>query len=168
MLLALVLIPSPSASAATGDGCNIPNGGDVDGNGIGDDGVQVICTYTSVYAYDASGDYYWDLGDGRIQGTVNSIDELDQITLSVCDYQVQTKGSFENDPFQDSDVISNMIHCYGYDGNATYNYQIVHQDDPRYTGNPDWSIWGSWEYHLSTQSGAGNLVRVPPTGNVAP
>src|SRR5687768_12931295 len=63
LLLALVLIPSPSVSAATGEGCKIPNGGDVDNNGIGDAGVQVVCNYTSVYAYDAFDDYYWDLGD---------------------------------------------------------------------------------------------------------
>jgi hypothetical protein len=115
--------------------------------------------YTSVYAYDANGDFYWDLGDGRIQGTVGSIDELDPSTLSVCDYIVNYRGTFENDPFQDSGWIQNSIRCYGYDGNATYHYQIVHESDRRYTGNPDWAVWGNWEYHVLTESGSGNLVR---------
>ena len=33
------------------------------------------------------------------------------------------------------------------------------QPVPRYTGNPDWAIWGTWEYHVLTISGFGNLVR---------
>jgi|GEM_PF-3284790 len=61
---------------------------DQDGNGFPDAGVYVNGHYTSVYAYDANGDYYWDLGDGRVLGTVNSIDELDQATLTTCDYVV--------------------------------------------------------------------------------
>jgi len=48
---------------------------------------------------------------------------------------------------------------YRYDGTGAYNYLIVHQTDPRYTGNPDWAIWDTWEYHVLTESGSGNLVR---------
>ena len=154
----VVSIQQGHVSAASSGVCKIPRGGDADNNGIGDVGVKVVCNYTSVYAYDYVGDWYWDLGDGRLYGTVSTIDDLDQATLSVCDYQVHTKGTFENDPYMDSGVISNMIHCYGYDGNATYHYQIVHSTDPRYTGNPDWAIWGTWEYHVLTESGKGNLV----------
>jgi hypothetical protein len=169
MLFGLTVAATSPVSAANSSVCKIPKGGDADNNGSADAGVQVVCNYTSVYAYDASEAYYWDLGDGRIQTSagITSIADLDQATLSVCDYQIHTKGTFENDPFQDSGVISNMIRCHGYDGNATFNYQIVHETDPRYTGNPDWAIWGEWEYHVSTESGVGNLVR-KPAGPVAP
>ncbi|MEX2515113.1 MAG: hypothetical protein WD335_03220 [Candidatus Paceibacterota bacterium] len=132
---------------------------DEDDNGIPDEGEVVTGKYTALYAYDAAGDWYLDLGDGREQGTVNSVDELDQSTLTVCDYQVQYRGSFENDPFLDSGWIINDIKCSGYDNNGTYNYVIVHETDPRYTGNSDWAIWNTWEFHTYTVSGQGNLVR---------
>jgi hypothetical protein len=35
---------------------------------------------------------------------------------------------------------------------------IVHGTGPRYTGNPDWAKWGSWEHHMLAISGYGNLV----------
>jgi hypothetical protein len=132
---------------------------DADSNGIPDIGVTVNGKYTSVYAYDEAGDWYWDLGDGRIQGTVGSVDELDSNTLTTCNYQVQYRGNFENDPFMDSGWIMNNINCSGYDDNGNYNYLIVHETDPRYRGNPDWSVWGTWEYHVLTESGKGNLTR---------
>lgn len=149
-----------SASAAGGSNCNIPRGGDADGNGIGDVGVQVVCNYTSYYAYDASGAFYWDLGDGRIQSSagISSSADLDQSTLTECFYQVHTRGSFNNDPFQDTGEISNRINCRGFDGTSAYNYLIVAPDDPRYSGDPAFAIWGTWEYHVLTQSGDGNLV----------
>ena len=131
---------------------------DEDGNDIPDAGVTVVGKYTSLYAYDAAGDWYWDLGDGRVRGTVDSEDELDQETLTECDYQVQYRGNFENDPFLDSGWIMNNINCSGFDDNDKYNYLIVHQSDPRYKGTGI-SIWGTWEYHTLTQSGAGNLAR---------
>lgn len=133
---------------------------DADGNGIADAGVTVTGKYTSVYAYDATGDFYWDLGDGRVQGTVESVDELDEETRTVCDYQVVYRGKYENDPFLDSGWILNSINCSGFDDNGTYSYLIVHESDPRYTGDPDWAIWGNWEYHTLTESGSGNLVRI--------
>lgn len=131
---------------------------DSDGNGIPDAGVKVNGHYTSVYAYDANGLFYWDLGDGRVQGNVGSIDELDASTLTVCDYVNNYRADFGNDPFMDSGWIQNHIRCSGYDDNGTYNYLIVSQSDPRYTGNPDWAVWGTWEYHVLTVSGEGNLV----------
>jgi len=138
---------------------------DQDDNGFPDAGVTVTGKYTSLYAYDANGDYYWDLGDGRVQGTVGSVDDLDQSTLTECDYQVNYRGNFENDAFLDSGWIQNMINCSGYDDNNTYHYQIVHETDPLYRGNPDWAIWGNWEYHVYTISGYGNLVRpMTPAG----
>jgi hypothetical protein len=133
---------------------------DQDHNGYPDEGVTVTGKYESLYAEDGHGDYYWDLGDGRIYKTVNSVDDLDQATLTVCDYQVQYRGNFENDPFLDSGWIKNDINCSGFDS-GTYNYLIVQDIDHRYTGNPDWAIWGTWEYHVYTVSGEGNLVRRP-------
>lgn len=150
-----LMIPAGGALAMNKNNTKV----DSDGNGYPDVGVVVNTNYTSVYAYDADGDWYWDLGDGRIQGNVGSIDELDAETLSRCDYVINTRGTFENDPFQDSGWIQNHIVCSGYDGHATYNYLIVHETDPRYTGNPDWAIWGNWEYKTLTESGSGNLVR---------
>lgn len=137
---------------------------DKDNNGIPDVGITVNGHYTSLYAYDANGDWYWDLGDGRIQGSVEGVDELDSVTLTVCDYVVNYRGNFENDPYMDSGWIQNHINCQGYDDNGHYNYLIIHETDPRYRGNPDWAIWGTWEYHVLTESGSGNLVRpmVPP------
>lgn len=160
-LLALLLLPT-AAGAAEKDNCMIPRGGDADNNGIGDVGVEVVCNYDSIYAVDGNGDYYWDLGDGRVYSTpgITSVDDLDQTTLDVCDYRVHTKGSFENNPYQDSGVISNMIRCSGYSGTSTYHYQIVHETDPRYRGIPELSIWVTWEYHVLTQSGDGNLARI--------
>ena len=161
ILLAVVfgiLVAVPAAFAGT----TVPGHDgkwDDDNNGYPDEGVKVNGHYTSLYAYDANGDYYWDLGDGRIQGTVGSVADLDQATLTSCDYVVNYRGSFENDPFMDSGWIQNHINCSGYDDNGQYNYLIVHETDPRYTGNPDWAIWGTWEYHVYTISGQGNLVR---------
>ena len=132
---------------------------DQDGNGIPDAGVEVTGVYTALYAYDATGNWYWDLGDGRIRGTVGSVDELDEATLTSCHYHNQYRADFGNDPFMDSGWIINNIRCRGYDDKGTYHYLIVHESDPRYTGNPDWSIWGTWEYHVLAQSGMGNLVR---------
>lgn len=131
---------------------------DQDENGIPDVGVSVNGHYTSIYAYD-DGNWYWDLGDGRIHGTVDSIEELAQETLTRCDYVINYRGNFDNDPFLNSGWIQNLIRCSGYDDNNEYNYFIVHETDPRYRGNPDWSVWGTWEYHGLTQSGIGNLVR---------
>lgn len=134
---------------------------DADGNGYPDAGVTVTGVYTSVYAYDGTGDWYWDLGDGRVFGSVGSVEELDDATITVCNYQIQYRGTFENDPFMDTGWIKNNINCRGQD-NGAFNYLIVHQTDPRYTGNADWAVWGSWEYHALTVSGSGNVVHAQP------
>jgi len=155
VLVGLLVVPATAATTVPGHTDRY----DRDGNGIPDAGVYVNGHYTSVYAYDAAGDYYWDLGDGRIQGTVASINDLDQATLTVCDYVINYRADFGNDPFMDAGWIQNLIKQTGYDGNATYNYFIVHESDPRYRGNPDWATWGSWEYHGLTESHSGNLVR---------
>jgi hypothetical protein len=156
-VLALLLVLAPAAQAGT----SVPGHDrwDGDGNGIPDEGVTVNGHYTALYAYDGQGDWYWDLGDGRVQGTVDSADDLDQETLTACDYVINYRANFENDPYMDSGWIQNHINCSGFDDNNYYNYLIVHETDPRYTGNPDWAIWGTWEYHALTISGYGNLVR---------
>lgn len=134
---------------------------DADNNGIPDEGEVVTGAYKALYAEDANGDYYFDLGDGRVLGTVDSVDELDQETLTVCEYKIQYRGAFENDPFLDNGWIKNQIKCSGYDYDKaqTFNFTIVHETDPRYTGNPDWAIWNTWEYHTNVVGGVGNLVR---------
>ncbi|MGH2955856.1 MAG: hypothetical protein ACRDL6_02540 [Solirubrobacterales bacterium] len=164
-VVALLALPAIAAASTAVPGKQGPRV-DSDGNGIPDEGRVVNGHYTSLYAYDGNGDYYWDLGDGRIQGTVSGPDELDQATLNTCDYVINYRGTFENDPFLDSGVIQNHIRCYGQDGNGHWNYLIVHRTDPRYTGNPAWALWGEWEYHVLTESGAGNLVHARPSGHV--
>ena len=159
MAFALAL-PAFAATTVPGHAKQIANGKiDADNNGYPDAGIYVNGHYTSLYAYDDNGDYYWDLGDGRVQGTVDSVDELDQATLTSCDYVINYRADFGNDPFMNEGWIQNLISCYGYDDNNHYNYFIVSQTDPRYTGNPDWAIWGTWEYHGLTISHEGNLVR---------
>lgn len=137
---------------------------DTDDNGFPDEGVYVNGHYTSVYAYDANGDYYWDLGDGRVQGTVGAVDDLDSETATVCNYQITYRADFGNDPFMDAGWITNNINCSGHDDNGAYNYLIVHETDPRYTGNPDRSVWNTWEYQVLTQSGEGNILVTLLTG----
>jgi len=133
---------------------------DSDNNGYPDVGEVVTGKYTALYAYDANGDWYWNLGDGRVEGTVNSVSELDQSTLTTCDYEVQYRGKFQDTPYLDSGWIKNEINCSGYDDNGTYNYLIVSESDPRYTGTGK-SIWGTWEYHVETESGKGNILVRP-------
>lgn len=161
-LIACLAIAGPAVAGTTVPGhdpAKHPDRIDQDGNGFPDEGVTVNGHYTSVYVYDGIGDYYWDLGDGRVQGTVGSIDDLDQATLTRCDYVINYRGNFENDSFMDSGWIHNNIRCSGYDDNGKYFSQFVHETDPRYRGNPEWAIWGTWEYHTQVASGSGNLVR---------
>ena len=131
---------------------------DADANGFPDAGVTVSGEYTSVYSYDNNGNWYWDIGDGRKWGNVLSAADLEQATLTTCNYQVQYSGNFENDPFLDNGWISNDINCSGYNDNGTYNYLIVHTTDSRYRGNGV-TVWGLWEYQPLAIPGFGNLAR---------
>ncbi len=167
LLSVLVLSGIPASSHA---GTTVPGHSgsrvDRDGNGIPDVGVVVNGHFDSLYAYDDFGDYYYDVGDGRILGTVASVDELDQGTLTECTYVNNYRGTFQNTPYMDSGWIQNHVNCTGFDDNGTYNYTIVHNTDPRYTGDPAFAIWGSWEYHTYTESKSGNLARpANHTGN---
>ncbi|MEQ6903760.1 hypothetical protein [Nocardioides sp. YIM 152588] len=128
---------------------------DQDGNGVPDAGVYVTGSYKSYYGEDANGDYYWDLGDGRVYKSVETPDDLDQATRVDCDYKNTYRADFGNDPFMDQGWIINNINCS--DGTA-YHFLIVSDEDPRYTGDPDNAIWGTWEYHVNAQSGSGNLA----------
>lgn len=143
---------------------------DADNNDIGDAGCYIVGHYNSVFAYEGEygpGDYpqegwYWDLGDGRVYHSagINSIDDLDQERLTVCDYVVNYRADFNNDPFMDEGWIQNHINCYGYDDNGHYNYLIVSQTDPRWTGmglDPGWGP--NWEYAVLTESHWGNIVK---------
>ena len=72
-----------------------------------------------------------------------------------CTYQVQYRGDFGDDPGLDDGWIINNIQC---DDGSAYNYLIVHESDPRYTGNDDLAVWGNWEYRVYTSSGSGNVA----------
>jgi hypothetical protein len=140
---------------------------DADGNGYPDSGRIVTGVYESLYAEDAQGDWWWDLGDGRVMGTVPSLEALDAATTTRCDYQISYRGDFGNTPLLDSGWMNNAIRCHGYT-RSTSHYLIVHRTDPRYTGNPEWAVWGDWEYRVLTESGSGNLVRPFHPSRVAP
>lgn len=119
---------------------------DKDNNGFPDDGQMVNGHYTAVYAYDASGDYFLDYGDDRPggpAGTVGSVDELDQETLTVCNYRINYRGDYGNDPFIDEGRVFNHINCSGYDDNNVYNY---------------WLEYPSGERTVDVVSGQGNLA----------
>jgi hypothetical protein len=109
---------------------------DTDNNGFPDAGVEVNGRYTDVY-----------VAEGE-----------------VCNLTVIYRGDFGNDPYLNSGVITNHYLCRGPDGTVPYYYQIVHETDPRYSGNPEWSVWTTWEFHVLTVGKfGGNLVR-PYTG----
>lgn len=139
-----------TAAFADGHGTTVP------GHADKDSGV-VMGKYTALYAYDASGAWYYDLGDGRVQGTASSVADLDEATLSVCDYQVIYQGDFGGDPFLDTGWIRNNVKCSGYDGTSTYNTLFVHESDHRYSEDLE-PIWGTWGYFVNTESGVGNTA----------
>lgn len=132
---------------------------DQDANGIPDAGVSVTGHYTSFYVYDASGAYYWDLGDGRVYTSsgITAVADLDQTTLSRYDYIVNYRGKFENDPFMNSGWIQNIVQASGYDypNGGEFITFIVHKSDPRYVGDPAFAIWGEWEIFGDIISGEG-------------
>jgi len=158
-----------AAAALTMAASGVANAGkpssktDADNNGFPDAGVVVQRHWTSLYAYDYNGDWYWEIEPGRVEGTVASVDDLDAATLSTCDYVNTSRGEFANDAFQDSGWIQNHIVCSGYDGHGTYNYLMVHRTDARFTGDAARSAelgWGpDWEYKVLTESGSGNFFK---------
>jgi hypothetical protein len=103
--------------------------------------------------YDADQNGFPDAGQ-IVNGRYSEVDTFGD---TVCKLVVTYRGDFGNDAYLNSGEISNHYECKGPDGNQTFNYQIVSQDDPRYRGNPDWTVFGGgWEYHVLTQGGQGN------------
>ncbi|MEN9328577.1 MAG: hypothetical protein RI947_1385 [Candidatus Parcubacteria bacterium] len=153
LLALLALFALPMAAIAAPPVCT-PNSTAVPGQC----GRAVVTGhYTSLYAEDGNGDYYWDLGDGRVY---TSVADLDEATLTVYYYENTYRGSFGGDPFLDNGWVLNSIRGVAADGSVThYQYLIVHESDPRYTGNPEWAVWGNWEYHVLVDGHAGNIVR---------
>lgn len=83
-----------------------------------------------------------------------------------CSYLVIYRGDFGPDPFLDNGWIMNNITCPTENGPATYHYLMVHETDPRFTGDGSFTLWGgTWEYHVLTiggldhSEGHGNILR---------
>ena len=125
---ALSLGLAATATAATTVPGHSTSRTDADGNGISDAGVQVVGHYTETYAWGATS----------------------------CTLRVGYRGDFGNTPYLDSGSITNHYRCHGPAGTQTYGYQIVHETDPRFRGDPAWTAWPRWEYHVLTQGGQGN------------
>ena len=128
VLIAAALLAIPASAGASTLVPGQQDRYDTDNNGFPDAGRNVNGRYTDTYV------------DGA----------------TICKLTVIYRGDFNNDAYLDSGVIDNHYVCKGPDGTQTYNYQIVSQEDPRYRGNPDWAVWGTWEYHVLTQGGQGN------------
>lgn len=127
-IVVAVAFPAVAAAETTTVPGHTGSRTDTDNNGFPDAGVQVVGNYTDVWV------------DGA----------------TTCKLRVNYKGDFGNDAYLNSGEITNHYLCKGPDGTQTYYYQIVSNDDPRYRGNPDWAVWGTWEYHVLTQGGQGN------------
>jgi hypothetical protein len=127
-------------------------------SGNNGNGGRVTGMYKATYAYDENGDHYWynRSNRGLEQGTVDSIDELDQETLTTCEYKVQYQGSFGDDPYLDMGWIRNNIVCTG-ENPDNQNVLYVSEEDHRYTGEGK-PIWGTWEYFVDAQRGEGNVL----------
>jgi hypothetical protein len=74
----------------------------------------------------------------------------------ISDAGVIVSGNYSDTYVDGATTCKLRVVCKGPDGTTTFNYQIVHESDPRYRGNPDWAVWGTWEYHVLTQGGQGN------------
>lgn len=158
LTLLLLTVFATTASASTRVPGHDSDRYDQDTNGYSDAGQYINGHYTALYAYDANGDYYWDLGDGRIYKTVATIEDLDSATLTTCDYVINYRADFGNDPFMNEGWIQNLVSCRGAE-NGNFNSLIVSQTDPRYTGDPDNAVWGTWEYHVDAWSQWGNVLK---------
>lgn len=88
--------------------------------------------------------------------TVPGHQDRDGVVTGVYDYEVgnwhfrvQYRGDFENSPNLANGWITN--HITNMETGQKWFYLIVHETDPRYTGDGT-SVWGSWEYHLRVRS----------------
>ncbi len=95
----------------------------------------------------------------RTDGPVNYKTTLENYQDSGCDYILFGRGEFQSradgSVFQTTGWIKNHIVCE----DGVYNYTIVHNTDPRYTGDVDNAIWNTWEIVKYTESGAGNTAK---------
>ncbi|HVL66243.1 MAG TPA: hypothetical protein VM364_03150 [Vicinamibacterales bacterium] len=107
---------------------------DRDGNGVADAGVNVNAHFTQTITWVSGGIEY------------------------SCTYVVNTRGDYGNDPYLNSGWIMNNVRCVGGGATAVFHYMIVHQSDPRYTGE-GWPIWGTWEWFSLVESQLGNVAR---------
>lgn len=159
--LGTLAVSSVGLGAAQGQGQGQKRGNneadryDEDGNGFPDEGVEVTGMYKAVVAYDADGNMYMRNPSG-IGREIGNMDDLNQETLTTCDYKVQYRGTFANDPYQDTGWIRNNVVCTGYEPD-TQTILWVHETDPRYTGNGEPAFGGDWEVRIETRRGRGNL-----------
>ena len=136
---------------------------DDDGNDFPDEGVEVTGMYKALVAYDAAGNMYLRNPSG-IGREIGDMDDLDPATTTECYYKVQYRGTFGNDPYQDTGWIKNVVVCRGYNpDNQTILW--VHETDPRYTGEGEPAFGGDWEVRVETRRGLGN---VPVTDETRP
>jgi hypothetical protein len=109
---------------------------------------------------DADGNGYPDLGEvvtGQEWQTVEY-----PTAGSTCEYFLNYRGEFDNDRYQDSGWIQNVVTCTGgdYEG-GPWTFLIVHESDPRFTGEGT-AVWNEWEYHVQVEPGIGNLEVLRP------
>src|SRR5215218_10963781 len=87
------------------------------------------------------------------EGRAGTVTGVYKTTDGESDVLVQYRGDFGGDAYLDNGWIKNVY--YNADG-TTETYLIVHNTDPRYTGqNP---IWGDWDIVVNTVSGQGNIA----------
>jgi hypothetical protein len=89
--------------------------------------------------------------EGR-DGTVTGVYEAED---GDSDVRVQYRGDFGEDPGLNDGWIKNVFD--NADGTRE-TYLIVHETDPRYTGNEENAIWNEWEIAVHTVSGEGNIA----------
>ena len=107
-----------------------------------EDGSEPDGTVTGVYSYEAGGFHF----------------------------RLQYRGDFEGSPSLANGWMTN--HITNMETGQKWFYLIVHETDPRYTGEGT-EVWGSWEYHLRVRgnqpdpvaNGVFDLNRVEHHGN---
>ncbi len=111
--------------------------------------LSAVAVASPAFAYDSGTTVPGQSGrDGAVTGHYT-------LVQGGCEYIVNYRGDFGGDPYLNDGWIMNKIKC---DDGGVYTYLIVHETDPRYTGNPDRAIWGSWEIVKETVKGSGNIA----------
>ncbi len=86
------------------------------------------------------------------EGTVTGVYDY---TAGNFHYRVQYRGDFEGSPSLANGWMTN--HITNLDTGQKWFYLIVHETDPRYTGEGT-ALWGTWEYHLRLQGNQSDPV----------